>query len=139
MIENFSITLGDHIYLIEETVLQVGQADNAISYHRHLNVLSRFMSASPAKSTLKDRGKILQIHDKDLFGKEFCYHLVESVKVKKQYKIHPKRRRYLRLLSFHNGSPRESAQNEREPLRIYEHYDKGFEPGNSKIPGCNLA
>lgn len=57
---------------VEQTVLLLGQAFNAFSYHRRLNVLSAIMSdKKKAKVTLKDESKLLEIPTEDnLFWKK---------------------------------------------------------------------
>ncbi|XP_057294612.1 uncharacterized protein LOC130623139 [Hydractinia symbiolongicarpus] len=71
---------------VEQTVLLLGQAFNAVSYHRRLNVLSAIMS-DKKKVMLKDESPLLEIPTEDnLFGKKFQEHVIATAKTKKKSK-----------------------------------------------------
>ena len=73
--------LDDIIRAVEQSVLLVGQAYNALSYHRKNNILTAITSCPrKAKNILKEKRKILQKEKVNLFGQTFETHLIKTNK-----------------------------------------------------------
>ena len=64
----------------------VGQAFNAVTYNRRLNVLSAVQDKQKAKNIIKDQAELLEKPSVDLFGRVFRDHVKETAKVKKECK-----------------------------------------------------
>ena len=74
------LTIEDLLNLVQQTVLLVGQANNTISCHWRLSALAGTMkSPSKAKSMIKDKSALLENSGKELFGKEFCDQITDTV------------------------------------------------------------
>ena len=72
------VPVEDHIKLIEQTVLLLGQASNSILYSRRLQILKTLIKdPKKAKNILKKKADLLQKGDQNLFGKKFRSHVVE--------------------------------------------------------------
>ena len=81
------LTTEDLLNLVQETVLLVGQTNNAISYHRRLSTLVDAMKcSSQAKSIIKAKNPLLENSGKELFGKDFRDQITDTVKAQKQSK-----------------------------------------------------
>ena len=81
------LTIEDLLNLVQQTVLLVGQTNNAISYHRRLSALAGAMkSSSQAKSMIKDKSALLENSGKELFGKDFRDQITDTAKAQKQLK-----------------------------------------------------
>ena len=63
----------DHIKLIEQTVLLLGQASNSILYSRRLQILKTLIKdPKKVKNNLKEKADLLQKGDQNLFGKKIA-------------------------------------------------------------------
>ena len=79
------VPVEDHIKLIEQTVLLLGQAWNSILYSRRLQILkSLIKDPKKAKNILKQKADFLQNGDQNLFGQKFRSHVVETERSKKR-------------------------------------------------------
>ena len=79
------VPVEDHIKLIEQTVLLLGQAWNSILYSRRLQILkSLIKDPKKAKNILKQKADLLQNSDQNLFGQKFRSHVVETERSKKR-------------------------------------------------------
>ena len=66
------VLVGDHIKLIEQAVLLLGQVSNSILYSRRLQILKTLIkNPKNAKTILKEIADLLKKGDENLFGKEF--------------------------------------------------------------------
>ena len=73
------VPVEDHIKLIEQTVLLLGQASNSILYSRRLQILKTLIKdPKKAKNILKEKADLRQRGDQNLFGKKFRSHFVET-------------------------------------------------------------
>ena len=78
------VPVEDHIKLIEQTVLLLGQASNSILYSRRLQILKTLIKdPKKAKNILKEKADLLQKGNQNLFGKKFRSHVVETERSKK--------------------------------------------------------
>ena len=79
------VPVEDHIKLIEQTVLLLGQASNSILYSRRLQIL-KTLTKDPkkAKNILKEKADLLQKGDQNLFGKKFRSYINETERSKKR-------------------------------------------------------
>ena len=74
-----SVPVEDHIKLIEQTVLLLGQASNSILYSQCLQILKTLIKdPKKAKNILKEKADLRQRGDQNLFGKKFRSHFVET-------------------------------------------------------------
>ena len=79
------VLVEDHIELIEQTVLLLGQAPNSISYSQRLQILKTLIKdPKKAKNILKEKSDLLQKGGQNLFGKMFRSHVVETQRSKKR-------------------------------------------------------
>ena len=70
--QDSSVSINDLIKFVTQSIILVGQTNIALSYHRRLFALDGVMKSTiKAKSMLKNKSKLLQKENKDLFGKEF--------------------------------------------------------------------
>ena len=73
------VPVEDHIKLIEQTVLLLGQASNSILYSGRLQILKTLIKdPKRAKNILTEKVDLLQKGDQNLFGKKFRLHVVET-------------------------------------------------------------
>ena len=64
------VPVEDHIKLIEQTVLLLGQASNSILYSRRFQILKTLIKdPKKAKNISKEKADLLQKDDQNLFGK----------------------------------------------------------------------
>ena len=79
------VPVEDHIKLIEQRVLLLGQASNSILYSRRLQILKTLIKdPKKAKNILKEKVDTLQKGDQNVFGKRFRSHVVETERSKKR-------------------------------------------------------
>ena len=79
------VPVEDHIKLIEQTVLLLGQASNSILYSRRLQILKTLIKdPKKAKNILNEKADLLQKGNQHLFGKKFRSHVVETERSKKR-------------------------------------------------------
>ena len=77
------VPLDDFSSLVEQTILLLGQSSVSISYTRRMNILKQICKdPRKAKSLLKEKEKLLNQEDADLFGKKFRSYLVDTEKAK---------------------------------------------------------
>ena len=87
---------------IEQTIVLLGQVNNAVNYHRRLNVLSALQkNQRSASSTLQEEYEFFKSPSKHLFGSSFENSLHKKAKHRKQSKD--------LLISF-DDSPRKTSQ-----------------------------
>ena len=98
----------DHIKLIEQTVLLLGQASNSILYSRRLQILKTLIKnpkKAKKKNILKEKADLLQKGDQNFFGKKFRSHVVETERSKK------------RTLEVFSGGSRSAPPPAKKPFR----------------------
>ena len=79
------VPVEDHIKLIEQTVLLLGQASNSILYSQCFQMLKTLIKdPKKAKIILNEKADLLQKDDQNLFGKKFRTHAVEKERSKKR-------------------------------------------------------
>ena len=84
-LEENTVPVEDHIKLIEQRVLLLGQASNSILYSRRLQILKTLIKdPKKAKNILKEKVDTLQKGDQNVFGKRFRSHVVETERSKKR-------------------------------------------------------
>ena len=70
---------------VEQTVLLLGQALNSISYYRIFDMLLALTNSPPqSKQMLREDSELLQMNNKNLFGKKFRENIWDTSKSKKQ-------------------------------------------------------
>ena len=70
---------------VEQTVLLLGQALNSISYYRSFDMLLALTNSLPqSKQMLREDSELLQMNNKNLFGKKFRENIWDTSKSKKQ-------------------------------------------------------
>ena len=85
--QHSSVSINDLIRFVIQSIILVGQTNIALSYHRRLFALDGVMKSTiKAKSMLKNKSKLLQKENKDIFGEEFREQISETVKPHKQWK-----------------------------------------------------
>ena len=85
--QDSSVSINDLIKFVTQSIILVGQTNIALSYHRRLFALDGVMKSTiKAKSMLKNKSKLLQKENKDIFGEEFREQISETVKPHKQWK-----------------------------------------------------
>ena len=100
--DTVSVPVEDHIKLIEQTILLLGQASNSILYSQCLQILKTLIKdPKKAKNILKEKADLLQKGNQNLFGKKFKSHVVEIERSKK---------RTLEVFSGGNHSPPPAAK-----------------------------
>ncbi|XP_057295867.1 uncharacterized protein LOC130624302 [Hydractinia symbiolongicarpus] len=70
--------------LVEQSVLLLGQANNAVTYLRRVRVLSALMKDTKSKQLLKEKSLLLSNMGEDLFGKKFRDDWCSSMKTKQK-------------------------------------------------------
>ena len=78
-----SVLVEDHINLVEQTLLLLGQVSNSILYSQLLQILKTLIKDQKAKSILKEKADLLQITYQNLFGKKLRSHVAETERSKK--------------------------------------------------------
>ena len=77
------MSVEDHIKLIEQTVLLLGQASNSILYSRRFQILKTLIKdPKKAKNISKEKADLLQKGDQNFFGRKFRSHVVETERSK---------------------------------------------------------
>ena len=73
-------------WMLEKTVVLIGQYSNTITYERRKNALLNVTGTSTIQvaAMLKEKASFLQKYDKALFGKKFADNLAETIKAEKQ-------------------------------------------------------
>ena len=73
-------------WMLEKTVVLIGQYSNTITYERRKNALLDVTGTSTIQvaAMLKEKASFLQKYDKALFGKKFADNLAETIKAEKQ-------------------------------------------------------
>ena len=80
------LPIEDLLNLLQQTVLLVGQTNNAISYRRLSALAGAIKISSQTKSMIKDKSALLENSGKELFGKDFRDQITNTVKAQKQSK-----------------------------------------------------
>ena len=92
------LDLNELTQYLEQSVMLVGQAFNAIAYNQRLNALSAVRDNPKAKSIIKDQAELLEKPSADLFGRVVRDYLKETAKVKKDSLV----RKYYKMATFFN-------------------------------------
>lgn len=103
--EKVEIPLEDISTSLEQSILLLGQAFNAVTYQRRCNVLSVLMNDhKKTKSTIKEHAQLFEATDnEELFGKKFRKHVKDTAKVKKESKEIYNKQRVERKQPFQKG------------------------------------
>ena len=85
--QDSSVSINDLIKFVTQSIILVGQTNIALSYHRRLFALDGVMKSTiKAKSMLKNKSKLLQKENKNIFGEAFREQISKTVKAHKQWK-----------------------------------------------------
>ena len=70
---------------MDKSVLLLGQAFQASTYHRRFNALSAMVKDNrKIKDILKEKGDLLQTEHKKLFGEKFQTYITDTVKLRQK-------------------------------------------------------
>ena len=111
--EKVKLDLTELSQFVEQSVMLTGQAFNAVTYQRRLNVLSAVMDKHKSKNMIKDHATDLEKPNTFLFGESFRKTLKDTAKAKKESKevFHEK---YHNKRPFRKGPSSSSFSNKQQ-------------------------